>query len=136
MSIRVDHDLESFIVDHFDSEESLLIVLVLRSDPKKSWSVAELISYLRKAFRGAISEEEAQLTERRFEHRLEDLEQKSMVRLSRAGDRTLCAYAAGSEDDERVANIEQVFLADRFAVNRIIYGVAARARILADAFRL
>lgn len=135
MPVRVDPEVERFISDHFDSEESLLLVLALRSNPGRSWSVLDLLKYVNSAF-GAGIESDDLLAQKRLELRLRDLESKDVVRRTRDLMPFSYTYAASPERDARIEAVGELFLRDKFAVNRVIYGVATRARVLADSFRL
>ena len=135
MPPRIDPDLEAFISENFDSEESLLLVLALRSDRDRRWSTSDLLRSLNETYYAGIQRDDVLLALKRFELRLRELEQKGLAETLREPELSF-RYGVSGRRDTQVGAVGALFAADRYAVNRVIYGVTSRARVLADSFRL
>jgi hypothetical protein len=135
MSGRINAQLEQFISTSLESEESLFLLLALRSDRKK-WTLPALRLYVGSNFDPAITQEQDVFVEKRLELRLLDLENKGLVRSVRDGASSAFLYAVPPASEPLVQALVELFGRDRSAVNRVIYGVVSRAQVLADSFRL
>ena len=135
--MKIPADVERFIDEMFDSEESLTLVLALRSDAGREWSSRELLDHL-VAHSGLVLPSDVPLMEKRFEIRLRDLEAKGLVKVS--GDRKEPRFRYGAADgdaqDRCVVRVAGIYAIEPAGVSRIIYGMASRARTLAESFRL
>jgi hypothetical protein len=135
MSSRIDPQLERFISTSLESEESLFLLLTLRSD-RKPWTLSALRAHVAANFDPAIAREEAVFVEKRFELRLMELENNGLVRSVRDGAAPSFLYSVPTANEPLVDALVELFRIDRFAVNRVIYGITSRAQVLADSFRL
>jgi hypothetical protein len=135
MSGRIDPQLERFISTSLESEESLFLLLTLRSD-RGAWTLSALRAHVASSFDPAIAREQAVLVEKRFELRLKELENNGLARSVRDGTALSFFYAVPAADEPLVDALAELFERDRFAVNRVIYGITSRAQVLADSFRL
>jgi hypothetical protein len=135
MSSRIDPQLERFISTNLESEESLFLLLTLRSD-RRPWTLSDLRVHVASNFDPAVAREEAVFVEKRFELRLLDLENHGLIRSVRDGTSPSFQYAVPAASEPLVEALASLFGRDRFAVNRVIYGITSRAQVLADSFRL
>jgi hypothetical protein len=135
MSSRIDPQLERFISEGLESEESLFLLLTLRSD-RSAWTLSALRAHVASNFDPAITREQAVFVEKRFELRLSELEKNGLIRSVRDGDSSSFLYAVPAVSEPLVDALADLFRRDRFAVNRVIYGISLRAQVLADSFRL
>ncbi|HEX7808966.1 MAG TPA: hypothetical protein VF608_09580 [Thermoanaerobaculia bacterium] len=122
---------EQFIAESFDSEEAVMIVLVLR-DSDVSLSAAHVAERLERDF-GVAPEQSPRLGEKRVELRLRDLAARGLVDILADGYRYRGDEAGV---DAHVAHASELLTARRSDLNRLIYSTSARARRLAEAFRL
>ncbi len=133
-SRRINPELERFIADNIESEESLFLLLALRSE-RRRWTLVALREYVGVALDPSITAEQPMLVEKRFELRLRELERKGLVHVADEST-SVFEYAVPARSEGLVDALVDAFSRDRFAVNRIIYGITSRARVLADSFRL
>jgi len=128
---HTDHDFAQFVADAFDSEESVMIMLVLRQ--AGGLTAGEVLDRLERDFH-VEQTDQRRLAEKRVELRLRDLVARGVVKHghdNRFSDRT--DEAGLTELADRLA-LE--FETRRSQLNRMIYATASRARRLAEAFRL
>lgn len=126
-----DSRFEQFIADHFDSEEAVMIVLTLRK-AARALTAGEVFDQLLRY--GVDLAEERRLAEKRVELRMRDLAGHGLVRRETGGRFVYATSEAAT--DELVDRLIVEFEQHRTDLNRLIYGSAARARRLAEAFRL
>jgi hypothetical protein len=126
-----DPDYDRFVIDHFDSEEAVMIVLALRGQPPLS--PADIAETLEKTFHVGVGEDR-RLTEKRVELRLRDLVSSEL--LERTADGTYRYRGDERGVDEFVERMDAQFTTRRSELNRLIYSSYSRARKLAEAFRL
>ncbi|HEX7829379.1 MAG TPA: hypothetical protein VF787_06965 [Thermoanaerobaculia bacterium] len=122
---------EQFIAESFDSEEAVMIVLVLR-DSDVSLSAAHVAERLERDY-GVAPEQSPRLGEKRVELRLRDLAARGLVDILADGYRYRGDEAGV---DAHVVHAAELLAARRSDLNRLIYSTSARARRLAEAFRL
>jgi hypothetical protein len=122
---------EDFVTESFDSEEAVMIVLVLRA-AGEPLTTDGLLDRLEQSYR-IERDEPRRLAEKRIELRLRDLAARGLV--DARADATF-RYRAEGPLDTFVAKLADSFASDRAAVDRLIYSIAAKARRVAGAFRL
>jgi hypothetical protein len=135
MSGRIDPKLERFISTSLESEESLFLLLALRSE-RSIWTLSALRTYVASNFDPAIAQEQSVFVEKRFELRLLELENHGLVRSVPGSASPSYRYAVPAASEPLVEALADLFRRDRFAVNRVIYGITSRAQVLADSFKL
>ncbi len=133
MSSHIDPQLERFISTNLESEESVFLLLSLRSD-RRAWTLAALRAHSN--FDPAVAREQAVFVEKRFELRLMQLVNNGLVRSVPDGAAPSFVYAVPAASEQLVDALSEIFQRDRFAVNRVIYGITSRAQVLAESFRL
>jgi hypothetical protein len=127
----VSASLDHFVIDTFDSEEAVMIVLLMR-EARAALSAATVLDRLQETYEFS-REEPRRLAEKRIELRLLDLVQRGLVQTS---DRQMFEYGATGAKDALVGKLAEAFAANRAGINRLIYSTSAKARRVAEAFRL
>lgn len=128
--VGADLDLEQFVTESFDSDEAVMLVLTLRRS--QPLTLGQLYDRLAAEF-GVPGGEERRVVEKRLELRLRDLTARHLV-----GDDGYGRYRYSADDaiDELIARVETIFHQRPADLMRMIYSRSARARRLAEAFKL
>ncbi len=126
----VDAELERFVAENFDSDEAVMLVLTLRR--AASFSLMELYDRLAADF-GLFSGEDRRVAEKRLELRLRDLTARQLISATDGG---RYRYSGDDAITLLVNRLDEIFRQKPSELNRIIYSRTARARRLAEAFRL
>jgi hypothetical protein len=126
-----DVKLEQFVTENFDSDEAVMLVVTLRQS-QQPLSLSELYDRLAAEF-GILGDEERRVAEKRLELRLRDLAAHGLVGSDDAG---RYRYTGDAAVNELVTRVEAMLRQRPADLIRIIYSRSARARRLAEAFKL
>lgn len=121
-SSRLPNDVRTFVRMYIDSVELLEVLLTIRTDPEKPWSISEVARTL------TVTVESARL-------RLDQLEERRLAQRDDDGAYTYTAKSLGIEDT--VAQLAESYAKRRTRVISLIFsGPTEGVRGFADAFKL
>jgi hypothetical protein len=126
-----DPEFDSFIIDNFESEEAVMVMLVVRESDSGA-TPGEIQARLVAGY-GADPSEQRRLAEKRIELRLRDLALSGLVERGADG---RFRFDRSNDKAGLIDRLAGVFASRRTELNRLIYSPAAAARRVAEAFRL
>jgi hypothetical protein len=128
--VATESELEQFVTESFDSDEGVMLVVTLRH--AQALTISQLYDRIAADF-GVFGGEERRVAEKRLELRLRDLAGRGLVGDDGGG---RYRYIGAGAVDELVGRVETVFHQRPADLMRMIYSRSARARRLAEAFKL
>lgn len=125
MAGGVPHDVQRFIADNIDSAAQLEVLLLLRGEPDREWSAADVS-------RALVS------TPQSAALRLADLDDRRLLARSDGPDGPCYRYApGGAQADRTIAALAEAYAKRKTAVIRLIFSrPSERVTSFADAFRI
>ena len=112
-------EFQDFVRKNISSIEQIEVLLILRANPERDWTVAEISAILRSSPASVQT-------------RLDALVARRLARAGAAGFR----YCATDKLHAMTAVLEREYAQRRFSVIELIFSKASSAHSFADAFRL